>query len=159
MVFFLLPHLKWGLDILFLHSYRGHEIDLGCLFEGFKRYVRILTTMLLVSLYSFLWTLLLIIPGIIKAYSYAMTPFILLDRDDLQNDQAIELSMQMMQGHKMKLFLLHLSFLGWVLLATLTFGIGFLWLIPYVQSANAAFYQHLKEETGLVDQVGSDIIG
>lgn len=105
---------------------------------------RVFTTMLLKSVYEGLWTLLLIIPGIIKSYSYAMTPYILEDREDLSNDRAIDKSMSMMDGHKMDLFILDLTFIGWYLLGILSLGIGLLWVIPYHYTARAAFYEDIK---------------
>ena len=87
----------------------------------------------------------LIIPGVIKAYSYAMTDFILKDKPEMKNNAAIEKSMAMMDGYKMKLFLLDLSFIGWFILCLFTFGIGFFFLQPYIQVAHAAFYENLKE--------------
>lgn len=106
-------------------------------------------------MYTLLWSLLLIIPGIVKACSYAMTPYILYDNPKLQGNAAIELSMRMMRGHKMKLCVLYLSFIGWFLLCILTLGIGFLWLKPYVQASKAAFYEDVKEE--YLNQMQEDI--
>ena len=137
--------LEWGYSIMFLPLVRQEgKLDLGMLFDGFKDYGRILLTLLLMSVYVFLWALLLLVPGFIKAYSYSMTPYILKDRPDLKYNGAIEESMRMMRGNKMKLFLLDLSFIGWALLCILTLGIGLLWLEPYTVSARAAFYEELK---------------
>ena len=137
--------LEWGYSIMFLPLVRQEgKLDLGMLFDGFKDYGRILLTLLLMSVYVFLWALLLLVPGFIKAYSYSMTPYILKDRPDLKCNAAIEESMRMMRGNKMKLFLLDLSFIGWALLCILTLGIGLLWLEPYMVSARAAFYEELK---------------
>ena len=98
------------------------------------------------TVYTLLWTLCLIVPGIIKSFSYALTPFILNERPELSADEAIELSMKMMDGHKMDMFLLYLSFIGWYLLALLTCCIGFLWLMPYIYTTQAAFYEDVKAE-------------
>lgn len=137
----------YGFSILMLSVCRGAgDIDLGVLFEGFKDYGRILGTTLLQTIYTFLWSLLLVIPGIIKSYSYAMTSFILKDEPELKNNAAIEKSMAMMEGNKMKLFLLDLSFIGWGILAIFTFGIGLLFLQPYMGISRAAFYEDLKAQ-------------
>ena len=138
--------LGWGLNVLFLDSFRGEEIRVEGVLDGFKDYGRILGTIFLVYLYTALWSLLLIIPGIIKGYSYSMTAFILKDDPTIKYNEAIEKSMAMMDGNKMKLFLLHLSFIGWILLSCITFGIGFFFLQPYMKSAEAAFYEDLKRE-------------
>ncbi len=93
-----------------------------------------------------LWTLLLFIPGIIKALAYAMTPFILEENPELSTTEAIHHSRMLMKGHKFDLFWLYLSFIGWMLLGLLTLGIGYLWLTPYMQTAIASFYREVKEE-------------
>lgn len=131
--------------LAFLRILRGEKVGVGYLFEYYKE-KRVWTTMLLKYIYIFLWTLLLIIPGIIKSYSYAMTEYIMKDDQTISNNAAIEKSMAMMQGKKMKLFLLDLSFIGWIILAILTFGLGFLLLAPYMYTARAAFYEDLKAE-------------
>ncbi|WP_294600947.1 DUF975 family protein [uncultured Rikenella sp.] len=142
-----LPVLGFGFQIIFLNVMRaGTEPQINALFSGFNNYGKTLGTMLLAAIYTWLWSLLLLIPGIIKSYSYAMTPFILNDEPELGADEVICKSMAMMRGHKMKLFLLDLSFIGWVLLAVLTLGIGFLWLAPWMENSRAAFYLDLKRE-------------
>ena len=114
---------------------------------GFKaNYWRNVLTGVLQSIYIILWTLLLIVPGIIKAFSYAMTYFILDDYPELTPNQAIDKSIEMMKGHKFDLFYLYLSFIGWFILAILTLGIGLLWLEPYLEMSVAAFYQDVKAE-------------
>ena len=138
--------LEWGFAIMFLLLVRGEKLDISRMFDGYKDFLRIFCTMLLQKVYIFLWSLLLIIPGIIKAFSYAMTSYILKDNPEIKNNEAIEKSMQMMQGHKMDLFLLYLSFIGWAILSVLTLGIGFIFLTPYVNAAVSHFYEDLKEE-------------
>lgn len=138
--------LGYGIYIYFLKRLRQEEVELTNIFEGFKDYGRVLGTGLLMQIYVILWMLLLIIPGIIKSYSYSMTYYILADYPELKYNQAIELSMKIMTGNKMRLFILHLSFIGWFFLAIFTLGIGYLWLSPYVYTTQAAFYQDLKAE-------------
>lgn len=113
---------------------------------GYGNLLRNVGGMLLVGVFTFLWTLLLIIPGIIKSLAYSMTPFILKDYPELSANQAINLSMKMMEGRKFDLFYLYLSFIGWGILAIFTLGIGYLWLMPYMYTSTAAFYQNVKEE-------------
>lgn len=136
--------LDFALTIGFLRLIRNQNFSIDKLFSYYN--ARVWVTMILVVIYEFLWTLLLIIPGIIKYYSYAMTKFILLDEPELKYDAAIEKSMEMMKGKKFKLFLLDLSFIGWALLCILTLGIGLVLLVPYMYSARAAFYEDLKAE-------------
>lgn len=124
---------------------KGTLPEAGALFAPFKQYARTVGAVLLVFVYTLLWTLLLVIPGIIKAYSYSMTFYILRENPEMTAGDAITASQKMMDGHKMDLFLLSLSFIGWAILASITFGIGYLWLIPYIYTAYAAFYETLKK--------------
>ena len=141
-----LTPMSWGLYVAFLNKARGNSIDNSYLTKGYGDFSRIAFTIVLSNIYIALWSLLLFIPGIIKYYSYSMTPFILNDDPELSYNAAIEKSMEMMSGHKMDLFLLDLSFIGWAILCLLTLGIGFLWLYPYMYTAKACFYEDLKKE-------------
>ena len=100
-------------------------------------------------IYIFLWTLLLIIPGIVKSYSYSMAFYIMNDHPEYTATQCLDESRRMMNGHKLDLFCLHLSFIGWIIVSILTCGIGVLWVDPYMQLSQANFYEELKkaEET------------
>lgn len=111
---------------------------------GFNDYWHHVGVYLLYVIKVFLWTLLLIVPGIIKSFSYAMTPYIVIDHPEYTASEAIAASESMMKGNKWRLFVLELSFIGWGLLAILTCGIGFLWLTPYMQTTLAAFYNDVK---------------
>ena len=102
--------------------------------------------MFLMSVFVFLWSLLFVIPGIIKAFSYAMTPYILEEHPELTANEAIDHSRAMMKGHKFDLFWLYLSFIGWGILCIFTLGIGLLWLVPYMQTSVAAFYEDVKAD-------------
>ena len=144
-VFLLLP-----IAVGFMNAFRKllTKLDtnlLGNTFD-FSNYWRKVGGMVLMYVLTFLWTLLFIIPGIIKAFSYSMTPFILDEFPELSPSEAIHRSRMMMKGHKFDLFWLYLSFIGWAILAILTCGIGFLWLIPYMQTAEAAFYEEVKAD-------------
>lgn len=97
----------------------------------------------LTGLYILLWSLLLIIPGIMAAYSYALTPYILVENPDMTASEAIARSKELMAGNRWRLFCLQISFIGWHILAALTLGIGNLWLTPYTHAADAAFYRDL----------------
>ncbi len=114
--------------------------------QGFTNYLHIVLGCLLVNVYTFLWTCLLVVPGIIKSYSYSMTTYILVDNPELGPDRAIHRSRELMAGHKMDLFLLDLSFIGWFILCLITMGIGFFWLTPYFLTTRAAFYTDVKAE-------------
>ncbi len=120
------------------------EAQFENLFDYFRNWKTNITASLLKSLYTLLWTLLLIIPGIIASYSYAMTEYILADHPELYANEAIKKSKEMMDGNKWRLFCLEFSFIGWSFLASLTFGIGHLWLVPYKEAARAAFYRDIS---------------
>ena len=111
---------------------------------GFGNWLHVVWGMILSTIYIFLWTLLLIIPGIIKSYSYALTPYILVEHPEMSANEAIEESMRLMDGHKFDLFYLQLSFIGWAILSILSLGLGVFWLIPYQMTAQADFYRDIK---------------
>lgn len=113
---------------------------------AFGNWLHVVWGMILSTIYIFLWTLLLIIPGIIKSYSYALTPYILVEHPEMSANEAIEESMRLMDGHKFDLFYLQLSFIGWAILSILSLGLGVFWLIPYQMTAQAAFYRDIKNE-------------
>jgi len=113
------------------------------LFSYFSYWKTTAIARLLQSVYVLLWSLLFIIPGVIATYSYAMTEFILAENPDLTASEAIARSKEMMSGNRWRLFCLHFSFIGWDILSSLTLGIGNLWLRPYKQAANAAFYREI----------------
>lgn len=113
---------------------------------GFSRWGHNVWGTLLMGIFVFLWSLLLFIPGLVKSFAYMLTPFILVDNPELSANEAINLSQKMMKGHKFDLFFLELSFLGWILLGILTLGIGYFWLVPYIYTSVAAFYQDVKAE-------------
>lgn len=157
-IFFIKP-LAYGLAITMLKFFRGEkEYVVENMFSIFSDYPRILGTILLQFVYIFLWSLLLLIPGLIKMYSYAMTYYILHDNPEIGAEEAICRSMKMMDGHKWRLFCLHLSFIGWWLLCILTLGIGMLWLAPYIQNSTAAFYEDLKNQFDSAETPTAEVI-
>ena len=128
-----------------LRQYRGEPLTFDVLFSQFDRFGTGFAQSFLRTLYVILWSLLLVIPGVVKSYSYAMTPFILAEHPEMTASAAIDASKAMMDGHKMDLFLLQLTFIGWELLSGLTLGIGHLFLNPYRNAATAVFYENLKK--------------
>ena len=141
--------MGWSYYVTFLANHRKTDADpfnVSRLFDGYRDFTRIFFTTLLTNVYIFLWTLLLIVPGIIKALSYSMTAFILRDNKEVKYNEAIELSMAMMEGHKMELFWLYLTFIGWAILCIFTLGIGCFWLVPYMSSTFANFYEEVKAD-------------
>jgi uncharacterized membrane protein len=142
--------LMLGLTLFSLSLSRNTPARLEQLFDGFKKYSVSLAAYLLMLLFTVLWTLLLIVPGIIAAISYSQTFFLLADDDTLGARAAIEKSKKMMQGYKWRYFCLGLRFIGWGLLSLLTLGVGFLWLLPYMQVSKAKFYDALRGADAVV---------
>ncbi|MGQ9661749.1 MAG: DUF975 family protein [Kiritimatiellia bacterium] len=133
-----------GFRLVFLMLARRTEANVGQLFAGFKSFGTAFVANLLMGLFILLWSLLLIVPGIIAVYAYAMTFFIIADDPSVKPLAAIRRSNEMMRGNKWKLFCLLWRFFGWLILCILTLGIGFLWLVPYVQTTMAHFYDNVK---------------
>ena len=135
--------VKLGYCRFLLKMHDGEDAQVGDLFSRFDRFGDGFCLELLTSLYIMLWSLLFIIPGLVKAYAYAMAPFILEENPNMTPSEAIKASRELMDGHKFDLFCLHWSFFGWALLSVLTLGIGSLWLNPYMNAATAAFYRSI----------------
>ena len=143
--------VELGYAKFLLKQYDRKELQFSDLFSQFERFGTGFAQKFLRTLYTCLWALLLVIPGIVKGLSYAMTPFILEEHPEMTASEAIKASMRLMDGHKMDLFILGLTFIGWSLLACLTMGIGFLFLNPYMNAAYAAFYRSIsgaRQEAG-----------
>ncbi len=136
--------IEYGTSIAFLKLTREKKITFDYMFSGFKDYGRVVATMLFRNIFIFLWSLLLIIPGIVKGYAYSMTEYLIADNPSLDALSAITKSREMMRGWKGKLFLLDLSLIGWWFLSLFTCGIGFLWLGSYFKTNRAVFYQELS---------------
>jgi len=123
----------------------GKDYNLETLLCGFKEsFGNALVLDLLVKIYSFLCSLLFIIPGIVKLYAYSMSMYILQDNPDMQVSECINESQRMMLGKKLQLFCLDLSFLGWYIVGLLCFGVGVFFVAPYHQMARTNFYLALK---------------
>lgn len=139
-----------GMAMFSLSLARNEEARLEQIFDGFKDFKRALITYLIMVINIVLRLLLLIVPGIIAAFSYAMTFYILADDNTIESNIALEKSKQMMEGNKLKLFYLGLHFFGWFLLCILTLGIGLLWLFPWMNVTMAKFYEDIKENPAVV---------
>ncbi len=121
----------------------GEAKDTSALFRYFHWWKNLFVAGFLQGLYILLWTLLLIIPGIVAGYRYAMTSFILAENPDMPASEAIDRSKELMNGRKFELFWLDVTFIGWVILSAFAMGIGDLWLNPYRYTSHAAFYRDI----------------
>ena len=133
-----------GIYFFVLNLIREKEIGLSQLFDGFRIFGKSLGVFILATVFVFLWTLLLIIPGIIAAFAYSMVFFIVADDRNIGQMEALRKSREMMTGNKWKLFCLFWRFFWWFLLCLLTFGIGFIFLSPYILTTKAHFYESIK---------------
>jgi len=133
-----------GLATFSLSLSRKQDASVSQLFTGFVNFWRSFLGYILVIVFIFLWSLLLIVPGIIAAISYSQTFLILADDGSISARNAIKKSKLIMDGNKKKFFFLGFRFLGWLLLSVLTFGIGFFWVMPYMQVTLAKFYDDIS---------------
>ncbi len=143
-VLLVIPVLGFNLCAIYLNLTHGQKPELGDLFKNSAIWGKIIILNLLMTLCIFLWTLLFIVPGIIKSYSYSMAYYILIENPDMSAMEAITASKEMMKGHKFELFILHLSFLPWILLCIITIGIASIYVVPYAQTTFANFYNSIK---------------
>ena len=148
---------KFNLDL----TARNKKLKLGVLFSYFKNLGNAFGTRFLSGLYIFLWSLLFWIPGIVASYSYAIAGFILAENPQLSPRDALSESKRLMKGRRWNLFCLDFSFIGWHLLCVLSLGIGYIWLVPYIQASYAEFYRQVKREEFRCEDVdfdGTDVL-
>lgn len=147
-----------GLYSVYMDGSRKGEYDIGTLFVGFKDG---LVEKIILSLYKalmiFLWSLLFIIPGIIKAYSYYAAEYIAAEHPDYSFKKCLTESERLMKGHKWEFFILQLSFIGWMFLAIFTFGILYFWLAPYMLATQTEYFLDLMEKDPELSKKGSVI--
>lgn len=129
---------------IYLNLTDGVKPEIGDLFSQIKNFWPAFKVTFLATVFTLLWSLLLYVPGIIKACSYSQAMYILAEDPTMGARDAINKSKEMMEGHKMEYFVLGLSFIGWAILGAFTFGILYIWLIPYMQTTYANFYKSLQ---------------
>ena len=131
--------------ILYAMSVRkGLETPYATMFDGFLFAGKIILLSIVQYIFIFLWSLLFVIPGIVKMYAYSMAYYIKLDHPDYGWKACIDESRQLMDGHKWEKFVLDLSFLGWIIVGSLCLGVGTLWVTPYMEATNAQFYEYVR---------------
>lgn len=136
--------IQLGYAKFLLKQHDNQEHKVNDLFTYFDYFGTGFCQQLLRGIYTALWSLLFIIPGIVASYRYAMTPYILAENPELTASEAINISKEMMYGHKWQLFCLDFSFIGWNMLCGLTGNLGFIALNPYTNAAHTAFYRNLQ---------------
>ena len=141
--------LEMGLNKYYIDLVaENRQGEVSVIFSRFDIFLKAMGLNLFMALFIWLWSLLFIVPGIIAAYRYRLAPYLMAENPNLGIREAVNMSKELMAGHKWRLFCLNLSFIGWGILSALTCGIGDLWLNPYIYAANAAFY---------VDRTGRNI--
>ena len=132
-----------GFVIFTLHISRDEKAEFGNLFDGFGLFFRVLWLGILEGLLIFLWSLLLFIPGIVKAYAYSMVYYVKADHPEYGWRECLDESQRLMTGHKWEKFVLDLSFIGWGIVGSLCLGVGTLWVMTYMAATEAQYYEYL----------------
>lgn len=147
--FLVIPAFTFAFARIYLDLSKGINPEISNFFNSFSNFWIAAKISFLTNLFVLLWSLLFIIPGIIKAFSYSMAMFIASENKGISALEAIKRSESMTNGHKMELFLLFLSFIGWILLSVITFGIAYIWVMPYMNATFANFYNKIKVENSV----------
>ena len=138
---FVVEPLHYGLSACFLELVMGvDKIRIGSLFSGFRRYKDVIYLGFMRTLRIMLWSVLFIVPGIIKTYAYSQAYYVKIDHPDYTWQQCLKESEALMKGYKFRFFILQLSFFGWEIVGSLAFGIGVFWGVPYEFCTFANFY-------------------
>lgn len=140
------PAFEISLCMIYLKLTKNEDISIADTFNGFNITGKALWLYIMTNVFVFLWSLLLVIPGIIKSFAYSMAPYILAENPELTASEALNKSKEMMNGHKLDLFVLQLSFFWWYLLGSITFGIAYIYVLPYVSATIANFYNSIKNK-------------
>ena len=149
--FLVTPPLSLGVCMIYLGLTEGKKAEVGTLFQGFQSFGKSIWLSILVAVFTFLWTLLLYIPGIIKGLSYSMAFYVLADNPEMTAREALRESKEIMHGHKWELFVLQLSFILWMILGLFTLGFAYNYVIPYMSTTVANFYQKIKRQPQVVE--------
>lgn len=144
--FILLGPLYLGLSMFSIEVVRTSNGKFETGFKGFKQFGTAFIAFLLMTLFTSLWALLFIFPAYIAIFRYSMTFFIIADEPELSGAAAIKKSKEMMKGHKWELFVLLFSFFWWYILGIITFGLAYIYIIPYIEATVVNFYEKIKTE-------------
>ena len=138
------PPLTLGLSMIFLGLTRNESPEMNTLFSGFSYIGPAILLNIMIAVFTCLWSLLFVIPGIIKGISYSMAYFVLADNPELSAKESLDESKRITSGHIGDLFVLYLSFIPWVLLGAITCGLALIYVVPYMQTTMANYYLELK---------------
>ena len=139
------PPLTLGMSMIFLGLTRNESPEINTLFSGFSYIGPAILLNIMIAVFTCLWSLLFVIPGIIKGISYSMAYFVLADNPELSAKEALDESKRITSGHIGDLFVLYLSFIPWVLLGAITCGLALIYVVPYMQTTTVNYYLELKD--------------
>ena len=146
----LAPAFAISIVMIYLALIKGDIPKVRDIFKGFNLFGKALWLFIIMQFFIFLWSLLFIIPGIIKGIAYSMAPYILAENPEMTARDALNKSKEITQGHKGDLFVLALSFIGWILLTIVTFGLASIYVVPYIQATYANTYKKLSGDNLIV---------
>ena len=149
----IIPTFEISLNMIFLKLAKGEDVSVGDTFKGFNITGKAVWLYIITVFFTFLWSLLLVIPGIIKSFSYSMAQYILADNPELTAREALSESKRIMKGSKLDLFILILSFILWELLCLITFGIAYIYVLPYFNATITNFYNEIKDKKNEVEVI------
>lgn len=149
MIFVAAP-MQISMCMIYLNLAKNQKPTVGNTFDGFDVFGKSLWLSIITGFFMWAWMLLFIIPGIVKSFSYAMAPYILAENNDMTAREALRESKRIMDGHKGELFVLHLSFVPWLMLGSITCGIAMIYVIPYMNMTIANFYNNIKNQPTIV---------
>lgn len=144
---FVMPALSLGYVFVYLEVSKGKDIEINNLFNGFRHMGKATWLNILIGVFTFLWTLLFYIPGIVKTYAYSMAFYVLADNPNMTAREALRTSKNITNGHKFDLFVLSLSFIPWLLLVLITCGIAAIYVVPYMCLTVTNFYNEIKGQS------------
>ena len=138
--------VAYGVSAMFLKQTRnGQTMDIVDIFNGFKYdFSNTFLISLMTFIFTLLWSLLFVIPGIVKSYAYSMAMYVKVDHPEYDWKKCIDESQRMMSGHKGELFVLDLSFIGWMIVGAFCCGVGTFWVRAYMEASHAQFYENLR---------------
>lgn len=138
--------VSYGVSAMVLKQTRnGQTMDIVDIFNGFKYdFSNTFLISLMTFIFTLLWSLLFVIPGIVKSYAYSMAMYVKVDHPDYDWKKCIDESQRMMSGHKGELFVLDLSFIGWMIVGAFCCGVGTFWVRAYMEASHAQFYENLR---------------
>lgn len=142
--------MEAGVDSIYMTLQREEEPTVEQLFSGFDNFLNTFLTGVLQAVFVGLWSILLLVPGIVMGIAYSQSFYILNDQPDMEAMEVLRASKELMDGHKMEYFLLQLSFLPWMLLCV--FIVPLFYVVPYISATNAAYYDYLLVNRGMVEE-------